>query len=370
MESAAVVKKPRESGVEIFKIIAILLICISHAVQTAGNFIPYSTSSLDIQMLIMQILRYFGMIGNTIFVVCSAWFLFDSTKTKWEKAFNLLLDSMFISIACLIGMLIGGYQLGTKEIIKQITPDLFAQVWFVPFYVMLYIAHPILNAGIQKLERKAYLSLLIILFLAFFIMTFALGVPEVCNLIYAFVIYLFVGYFKKYHQETCDNKKFNLWLFVIGFGLFLILAVGKYLLGTKISVFVSKPNLLYAVSPFIAISVFGLLNLFRRLNIHSKVINYVSSCSLFVYCIHENYLLRTYIRPKAYEWCIEQFGTNTALGWILGTALVMFVGGIILSIVYKETLHKLTNWFSRVLNGWLNKFTDWLDRKTSKNITE
>lgn len=356
-------KRFRESGVELFKIIAILLICISHAVQTAGNYIPYSTPSLDPQMLFLNLFRYFGMIGNTIFVVCSAYYLFDSEKSRWDKAFNLLLDSMFISIACLIGMLIGGYQIGAKEIVKNIFPDIWSKVWFVPFYVLLYVAHPFLNAGLQKMNRKTYLSLLIVLFLVFFVMTFIVPVPEVCNLIYAFVIYIFVGYFRRFNQDFCDNKKKNLILFFVGFGLFLVLAIAKYLLATKISFFQTYPILMYTVSPFIAISMFGLMNVFRKCNIHSKTINYLSSCSLFVYCFHENYLLRTYIRPQAYEWCIQQFGTSWAIGWIMISALIMFVGGFILSIIYKETFHRLTAWLSKLFNKWLDMFTGWLEKK-------
>ena len=367
MEAKIATKRTRESGVEILKIIAIFLICISHAVQTAGDFIDYATPSLDIQMLALQVLSYTGMIGNTIFVVCSAYFLFGSNKTKWDKVFNLLLDSTLISIACLIGMVIGGYRFGVAETIKQFVPDLFSQMWFVPFYVMLYIAHPILNAGIEKMNNRTYLSLIVVLFLSFFAMTFLLPVPETCNLVYAFVIYLFVGYFRKFHQSACDNRKFNAWLFAIGFGLFLILAIGKYLLGTQFAFFVKRPFVYYTVSPFIAVSAFGLMNLFRGLNVHSKAINFVSSCSLFVYCIHENYLLRTYIRPKVYEWCIDTFGANIAIAWILVTALAMFVGGLLLSFVYKETLHRLTAWVSKLLSGLLDGFVGWLDKKTTKN---
>ena len=68
MEAIIATKRTRESGVEILKIIAIFLICISHAVQTAGDFIDYATPSLDIQMLALQVLSYTGMIGNTIFM--------------------------------------------------------------------------------------------------------------------------------------------------------------------------------------------------------------------------------------------------------------------------------------------------------------
>lgn len=72
-------KKPvRNSGIECLKIAAIILIVVSHVVQTLSDkntFIQYHDYLLDllratcsIQKLILSILEYSGLLGNTIFL--------------------------------------------------------------------------------------------------------------------------------------------------------------------------------------------------------------------------------------------------------------------------------------------------------------
>lgn len=358
-------KQTRLSGVELFKIIAIILICISHAVQTSETLFPL-VPSLDGNIIALRLLRYSGMIGNTIFVVSSCWFLLDSKRAKLDKIINLLLDSMFISIAILIGMLAGGYSFGWTEILHQILPDLFATMWFVPFYVMLYAFHPLLNLGVEKMNRKTYLGLIVILFVLFVVVRLVVVLPEICNLIYAFALYFCVGFFKKYHLELCNNKKISLIIFVVGFALFYLFAAGLFVLATKVDLH-GREDLNYAVSLLVGIPVFAGFNVFRNMNFKSRFINVVSSCSLFIYCIHENILLRTYIRPEVLSKCLEKFGSSTAVLWILGVALVMFAGGLVLALIYKYSVHYGTHWLSNKINALFEKLINLLDRKIYKD---
>ena len=80
----------RDSGVELLKIIAVILIVISHVVLTLiteNEYIPYSDYLLDcthattnVTVLLLAVMRHFGALGNWIFFVASAWFLLDSTN--------------------------------------------------------------------------------------------------------------------------------------------------------------------------------------------------------------------------------------------------------------------------------------------------
>lgn len=83
-------KKERNSGIELLKIIAIVLIVISHVVYTLKTVNPYisyngyvvdlSIATADIWKFILAIFSYFGALGNSIFFICSAWFLLRSSK--------------------------------------------------------------------------------------------------------------------------------------------------------------------------------------------------------------------------------------------------------------------------------------------------
>lgn len=68
----------RNSSIELLKIVGIILIVISHVVQTLHSNNDYviendyildiSTATTNIQQLILTILRYSGSLGNSIFL--------------------------------------------------------------------------------------------------------------------------------------------------------------------------------------------------------------------------------------------------------------------------------------------------------------
>ena len=60
----------------------------------------FDPSSLDtFSQTISSIIVLFGPMGNILFVICSSYFLVDKTKSRAEKAINILFDSMVISIS-------------------------------------------------------------------------------------------------------------------------------------------------------------------------------------------------------------------------------------------------------------------------------
>ena len=75
----------RKSGIELAKIIAMLLIVISHVVLSVSNeslslnetldFINLNAATTNINNIVLIIFRYLGAIGNDIFLISSIWFL-------------------------------------------------------------------------------------------------------------------------------------------------------------------------------------------------------------------------------------------------------------------------------------------------------
>ena len=74
---------------------------ISHVTQTLGDqntfvdyqdyLIPYGTATRDVQVILLMLLRQAGLLANTIFFVCSAWFLIGKSGKVYKKAFSLWL---------------------------------------------------------------------------------------------------------------------------------------------------------------------------------------------------------------------------------------------------------------------------------------
>ncbi|MCM1326104.1 MAG: hypothetical protein NC094_09675 [Bacteroidales bacterium] len=86
------VKSVRNSGIEVKKIVAIVLIVISHvsARIDGENFYGKDVLSLSMatnntQQFLVAYFRYFGTLGNYIFMACSAYVLVDSKKVDKSK---------------------------------------------------------------------------------------------------------------------------------------------------------------------------------------------------------------------------------------------------------------------------------------------
>ena len=161
-------KKVRNSSLELLKILALLLIAISHSAPIYGNknsiaYIDLNIASNELTMFVLVFFKCLGQIGNVIFIVCSAFFLVDSKNTKKEKTINIIIDSFIISIFFLIATIVAGIDLSYKEIIKQFIPIILGNNWFIGCYLLLYIFHPILNMIINNLEQRKLLRLNVIL---------------------------------------------------------------------------------------------------------------------------------------------------------------------------------------------------------------
>lgn len=108
--------KQRQSGIELLKIIAMVLIVIAHCVQTiaeSDKFVLHNINIVqptkDIAIFALQIFYYFGVLGNSIFFISSAWFLVDSSNIKLNKIMYIVLNNIAISVIFMLIFLGGGY---------------------------------------------------------------------------------------------------------------------------------------------------------------------------------------------------------------------------------------------------------------------
>ncbi len=351
--------KVRNSGIELLKIIAILLICISHAVQTSEQFLNYDYLTFGIAVL--KILRYFGQIGNIIFVICSSWFLLDSKKVKPERVLKILFDSMCISILIFLGFVFAGYKFSTNRIIQQLFPDIFFNVWFIPVYALFYLIHPLLNTAINKMNKKSHLIFCLVIFSIYSCLGLIIGFGGILINFFGFIVlYFIIAFIKRYCERFYKNRKLNLYLYLGFVLLFLLIAIAK-------SVFnLEHLEIGQFCSPVLLPMLICLFNLFNSLNFTNKSINYFAGCSLFVYCIHENILVRSIARPLYYEKVLS-ICLDAYLGWIFLCAIGMFLSAYILSVLYKQTLSKLTQKLSKQSSYILVDIGSNLFNRTNKN---
>ena len=96
------------------------------------------------------------------------------------------------------------------------------------------------------------------------------------------------------------------------------------------------------VNPFMIICAISLLNLARQKVFVNNVINYLSSLSLLIFIFHFNNLTMDYLKVRLFDYIYFHYTYKAELLWIVLNGIFMLVYAILISIVYKYTIQKIT----------------------------
>lgn len=361
------VKTERRSGIELVKVLAIFLIVISHVVQSLegdDQYIPYGDHMLelkhatrDLQIFILIVLRYSGALGNSIFFICSAWFLLDSRSVKHQKILTIVLEMWSISIMILgIACLIKGEGIHFKLVMKSFFPFISGANWYVGCYVLFYALHPLLNQCIDSLKQTELLKYATVSGVLYCGCNYIHPSFYSSSLILWVTIYFIIAYIKQYLPGLCDSIKMNTALLILGgAGNFLMILVTN-ILGLHISFW--EDRLLFwnkNCSPFLLLTAFALFQIGRNVYFQSSSVNRISALSLLIYIIHENVLVRTYLRSYLWQRIYTVFGYKHILFWALLFATAVFIVSLILSILFQKTIQRLILYILPGLSVWLDR---------------
>ncbi len=359
--------KTRDSGIEFLKIMAIILIIISHVTQTLSTkiaVIPFSdyvidlsTATTNIQYFILTLFRYFGVLGNSVFFVCSAWFLLRSEKFEKKKCFSMIVEVWIISLIILIISLILGTNISIKHIIKCLLPITFGTNWYVTCYLLFYAIHPLLNKIISSLSKRNLFRIATTMFILYFGFNFIKDIfffPS--RIILWITIYFVMAYMQLYMKDFANDIKKNVIIIVVCVCLFLGLALVTNYLEFHISFFHDK--MLHWTShynPILTIMAIAMFNVARNIHFKNRVINYISSLSLLIYLIHENLILSTYFRPYMINYVYTNYGYDNILLWVLVLVIIIFAFSLMCSFIYDKTLRQLVKKVSTILYSVVSK---------------
>lgn len=358
----------RNSSIELLKIFGIILIVISHVIQTlhsqntyfmaADYVLDISMATTNVQQFILALFRYSGVLGNTIFFCCSAWFLLDNDSVNKKKILQMLADVWVISIIILIIVYVArNGNIGLGMIIKQILPTTFENNWYITCYLIFYPLHPYLNWLIKKMEQRDLLRItLVLLFLYVCINYLQPGRFFSSAIVLWVTLYFTIAYMKYYLAALSDNIKINIFVFVIS----LMGHIGVVLLSNYLGLHFERFSRWILrwnsnCNPFLILMAISMLNVAKVVRFENKIVNYISSLSLLIYVIHENMLLRTFYRPLMWNFVYHQFGYEYVLVWMFVLVIIVFSFGLVTSIIYKNTIQRVVTIFCNWLYPILRK---------------
>lgn len=288
----------RNYGIDLLRIVSMQMIVVLHVLGCGGILenLPLFSTKYNVAYL----LETFCYCSVNCFALTSGYVLYGR-DIKISKLMELWLQIVFYTIPILLLFFLFAPSVINLKIISQsFLPISTGAYWYLSSYFGLYIFIPLLNYGIERMDKKTF-SLILISVFVFLICPpipfhtdpyFLIGGY---SMIWLIILYLFGAYIRKYNF----GQNIGITKGLIGYGLFNVITFFISLLVVNIyhnaygeikgwGVFMRYS------SPTVLLSSIFLFLVFVRVKIPVKLINYIillSPTCLGVYIIHTNFLV-------------------------------------------------------------------------------
>lgn len=280
----------RESGIELFRIITMLVIVAHHYVVNSGLSLGINESAvLSGNSIFLLLFGWGGKTGINCFVLITGYFMCKLNITV-KKFLKLLLWMEFYYIVIYFIFIFTGYQkFSLIEMIKCLLPIKSVATGFSSAYLVFYLFIPFLNILVRAMNKKQHLQLMILCVCTYTILA-TLKINVVFNYVTWFsVIYIIASYIRLYPEIWFDNKRF----WGIGAAASVLISWMSVLAGAWVGrklglnlayYFVADSNKILALLTALCSFMY-----FKNLNIgYNKLINTVAASAFGVLLIHAN----------------------------------------------------------------------------------
>lgn len=280
----------RNSSIELYRIIVMLLIVAHHYVVNSGLMEKMQDFSLSPQSIFFYLFGAWGKTGINCFVLITGYFMCKSSITV-QKFLKLLLEVLFYNILIYLLFVMSGYEAFSHNGLLQLIPARYVADGFVSCFLLFYLCIPFLNVFINNLDKKRH-GLLILLSL--FIYTIHASLPYMgvnINYVSWFIVLYFISSYIRLYPSKYDSNT-SLWM-ICTFSCILLSVL------SIIGILLLNENCEKDIFPYRMLSdsnvIMALLNAvcsfmwFKNLNIpQSKFINIVGGSTFGVLLIHAN----------------------------------------------------------------------------------
>ncbi len=192
-------KKERNSNLELYRIITMLLIVAHHYVVNSGLIQIMQNSETTFNSIFLYIFGMWGKTGINCFVLITGYFMCKSHIT-FRKFLKLLLEIEFYKIIIYLIFLLSGYEnFSIKEMIKAFYPMTSNFNDFTFCFLLFFLCIPFLNILINNLSKGMHKKLLLLLLCIYTILYTLPGCYLPYNYVSWFcVLYIIASYIRFY----------------------------------------------------------------------------------------------------------------------------------------------------------------------------
>lgn len=288
-------KTARNSNMELLRIFTMLMIVIYHIYvhcvrQQLGIGEIFITPTYHNQLFILSAISPMGIIGNTIFILISGYFMACKEAINLTTiAKKLLLQQGFAAITLtIISTLVyrntGGFSLKLFEITSFNDMS-----WYVGYYFLVILcASLFLNNFLAKLDKTNFIKFLVITF-AITQFSWIIGIVNsiaggLISLFVGIFLYALGGYIRRFNPF--ENIRTIMIMAIVLTSYLLIFISGYCTAKNNNCAGIPDFQNYYFLPICMGICIF---ELFRRISpFKSKVVNYIGASTFMVYLLHDN----------------------------------------------------------------------------------
>lgn len=324
--------KQRDSNIELFRIVTMLLIIAHHYVVNSGLSALASQDLLSQTAVFCRVFGAWGKMGINCFVLITGYYMCKASISA-KKFAKLFLEIEFYNIIFYFVFVLSGYELFSKRgLLAAVCPITLVSNNFLSCYLLFYLCIPFLNVLIEHINERMHIRLILLGVLIYTILGSAawlsvrfppLQFGTTMNYVSWFIVLYFIAaYIRCYPKKLFESSR--IW------GVATLLSVCL----SKVSVlfcmrktqmppdyFVADSNKILALTT----AVCGFL-FFKNLHMKpNRLINAMGASTFGILLIHTNNAsLRQWL------WCdllknVEMYGTPLFVCHAFGSVLGIFV---------------------------------------------
>lgn len=361
-------KKTRNYGIDLLRIVSMLMIVILHVLGKGG--VRRSCENLTVKGEAFWALEILCYSAVNIYAIISGYVGYKSSH-KGRSIISLCLQVTFYSVLITAGntaiLIIQKKPLNFVSIIKNLFPSAFGGLWYFSAYFCLFFFMPILDAIVdyvskRKLKNAALLCILVFCCYTRIYCTVS-DTRDGYSVMWLTILYILGAYISKYDPL----KKWSAGLCFIGFFVCVIITSAsrivfgyatKHLFGQ-----VSHQGLLVSyISPTIVLAAFFIVCAFIKLKLNqtaTKVISLLAPMSFGVFLIHCHPLLYSYMYNK-FAWISEKpilLGLLLAIAFSLAIfASCMFIDWLRILLFKVCKINALSVWIEKICGSVVDFF--------------
>ena len=373
----------REAGVELLRIVAMFMVITLHYMDKGGMLADWNTGVKGTAN-IYWLLESAALCCVNVYVIISGYYSFRSLFSI-RKLIILWMQVLAYSAGIATIFFVVAFVNGDAAFLAQwknlynlqffVLPVSNGHYWFAGTFIMLYILTPVLNAAMDKLDKKTH-GMVVLLLLGLFsavksMLPYVLPMDDKGNgLVWFITLYVTAAYMGRYGLSFIKGKAVTAVCYVlsviaiyISYPLFV--PIGKYVGDEVYPVQIpSAYNYIFVFTAAVSLFLF-----FKEINIKNavikKIIFAISPCVFGVYLLHEHLFLR-YEWPKFFGVSADE-SLGSALLRYAGVTMLIFAAGVILDrirIIVFDICEKIylskKEAFDYLITGGLTTVLNWV----------